>query len=310
MPNVYELITQRIIEQLEAGTVPWRIPWRGDAALPRNLHSNNAYRGINVFLLSCAPYSSPYWLTFRQAQALGGQVRKGSHGYPIVFWRWLDRPGACKGEEDVPSERHARAPLLRYYTVFNVDQCDGLPIPTVHDAATPFQPIERAQAILDGMPDPPSFRLGAPLAAYSPGPDVVLLPAREAFATPEHYYSTAFHECAHSTGHERRLSRKGVTDPTRFGSHEYSREELVAEMTAAFLCGHVALDAPFENSVAYLAGWLKVLRGDSRLIVQAAANAQQATDYILARASADDDGTGSRRHSALMGAQRIEPPVL
>jgi antirestriction protein ArdC len=280
--NVYEIITERIVTLLESGTVPWRKPWRGDSGLPQNLRSGKAYRGVNVFLLSCAPYTSPYWVSFKQAQQLGGSVRKGERGYPVVFWLWRDKQ---TGETvDHGASARGAAPMIRYYTVFNAaTQCDGLDVPTP-PAVTPFDPIERCEGVVAAMPGAPGIRHGGSMACYQPSVDLVAMPDRETFTTREMYYSTLFHELGHSTGHATRLSRPGITDPTKFGDHAYSREELIAEMTSAFLCGHCEIaPATLENQAAYLASWLKVLRGDSTLVVQAAAAAQKAADWILDR---------------------------
>lgn len=283
--TVYDVITDRILEKLEAGTVPWHKPWKGGAAgMPRNLKSKRAYRGINVFLLSCAGYGSPHWLTFRQATQLGGAVRKGEKGFPVVFWKWPDRDKA--GDNPGGDDRgKARGPILRYYTVFNVAQCDGIDDP---DAAEPptraFSPIAACEQVIADMPDPPKRGSGEARAYYRPSEDLVNLPPAELFDSDEELYSTLFHELVHSTGNSKRLGRPGVTDAVLFGSHAYSKEELVAEMGAAFLCGHTGIDtATLDNSAAYIASWLDKLRNDKRLVVHAAAAAQKAADHILGR---------------------------
>jgi antirestriction protein ArdC len=287
--NVYEIVTERIVTLLESGTVPWRKPWTGDSSLPQNLRSHKPYRGVNVFLLSCAPHASPYWVSFKQALQLGGSVRKGEHGYPVVFWLWPDKRATAAGDDAEGPTRPGRAPTPRYYTVFNAEQCDGLELPPAL-ARPPFEPIERCDAVVAGMPRPPAIRHGGSMACYSPSQDVVSMPAREAFTVREAYYNVLFHELGHSTGAATRLGRSGVTDPSKFGSHAYSREELIAEMTAAFLCGHCEI-APttLDNSAAYLASWLQVLRGDTKLVVQAAAAAQKAADWILDRCHVDEE---------------------
>ncbi len=279
MATPYDVITDRIMTQLEAGTVPWRKPWSA-GGFPRNLVSRREYRGVNVFLLSCAPYESPYWLTYRQAQELGGHVRKGEHGWPIVFWKWLER-------EDEDGEAK-RVPLLRYYTGFNLTQCEGIPAEKVPATTkTPpldFQPIAACEAVVQAMPSPPRLQHGFGQAAYSPPDDTVKMPSPERFTSAEHYYATLFHELTHSTGHKSRLARPGIADSVAaFGSPVYSREELVAEMGAAFLCGRTGIDtAPVtENHAAYVAGWLRALKADSKLVVMAAAQAQKAADFIL-----------------------------
>lgn len=272
--SVYDVITDRVVAALEAGSCPWRKPWTA-AGAPRNI-SGREYRGINVFVLRAASFSSPYWLTFRQALALGGNVRKGQRGTPVVFWRWLDE----KDAQGVPTGD--KVPLLRYYTVFNLEQCDNVPAPAGVEVPAVFDPIAAAEAFVASVPATSArIREGASLAAYNPTLDEILMPARTTFTQPAEFYSTLFHELTHSTGHASRLARPGIVNPIAFGSHEYSREELVAEMGAAFLCGESGiLPATIENSAAYLRSWIKVLKGDSRLVVFAAAQAQKAADWL------------------------------
>ncbi len=277
--DVYGIVTDRICALLEQGTVPWRKPWRSAEMLPTNLASKRPYRGVNVFLLSCAPYASPYWLTYRQAREAGGGVRKGEKGYPVIFWRWLERPAAEPDEQGRVGK--ARFPLLRYYTVFNVEQCDGIEAPSVAQPEQPFSPIETCERVIAGMPNRPTIEHNAGRACYRPSTDTVSLPRPELFENAGEYYCAAFHELGHATGHERRLGRDGVTDPILFGSHAYSREELVAEMTAAYLCGHCGVDNTLANSASYIAGWLRKLRDDRKLLVTAAGQAQKAADFIL-----------------------------
>lgn len=277
--DVYQIITDRIIEKLEAGTPPWRKPWRtagGKAQLPANLASKRDYRGVNVFLLHAAGYASPWWLSYKQAAEKGGQVRKGEKGFPVVFWK----PLAVKDKE---TGKDKQVPLLRYYTVFNSEQIDGLTLPDEPAEAGPgIDPVDAAEAIAAGYKDGPAVRHGFRQAAYKPGADEVVMPDMGTFFTPSGYYGTLFHELGHSTGHDKRLGRKGITEPHGYGSATYSQEELVAEMTAAFLLGHCGLEAPeLDNAAAYIQGWLKALKDDRKLVVVAAAQAQKAADHIL-----------------------------
>lgn len=279
--DAYERITARILQQLENGTVPWRKPWRGgEAGHPRNLVSGRHYRGVNVFLLACAPYDVPYWLTFRQAKKLGGRVQKGEESTPVVFWRWIERENADTGKVE-------KFPVLRHYNVFNLAQCD-LPPEKVPEVATVpennFEPIQVCEDVVAGMPDPPSIRHGGGSAYYRPATDSVQMPRPERFDVREEYYCALFHELTHSTGHPSRLDRPGITELKPFGTPDYSREELVAEMGATFLCGHCGIEnAVINNSAAYIAGWLQSLRDDNRLVIQAAGAAQKAADLILHR---------------------------
>lgn len=281
MDKVYNLITDRIIVLLEQGVVPWRKPWRGGDELPSNLVSKKPYRGINPFLLNCAPYGSPWWVSFKQAKKLGGSVKRGEKGFPVVFWKWMEK----RVEENGKTVTKAW-PMLRYYTVFNVEQCEGLDakVPAPPEPPATFQPIKAAEAVVKAMPDRPKIRHGKPRAFYSPSQDLVNLPKRELFESPEEYYSTKFHELVHSTGHRKRLARDEVMDFHGFGSEPYSREELVAEIGAAFLCGHAGIEtATLENSASYIDGWLHRLKDDKRLVVTAAARAQKAADFILGK---------------------------
>ncbi len=269
--SVYEIVTSRILAELERGVVPWRKPWR--TLPPANLISKKPYRGINVFLLALAGYGSQYWLTYRQAQALGGNVRKGEHGTKIVFWKF-DKFETETADGETEERKSA---FLRYYTVFNLEQTEGLKALL---ALPPAFPIESAEAIAAGMPNPPAFEQDAQ-AAYIPSTDMVTMPSRTAFDSQAEYYSTLFHELAHSTGHAKRLAREGFDSPQKFGSESYSREELIAEMGSAMLSGIAGIEqATISNSAAYLHSWIKRLKADSRLVISAASAAQKAADYI------------------------------
>ncbi|HSK80365.1 MAG TPA: ArdC-like ssDNA-binding domain-containing protein [Thermoanaerobaculia bacterium] len=295
--RIYQLVTDRILDLLEQGVVPWKKPWSttGKTVPPSNLVSLRPYRGINVFLLIAQHFGSPYWVTYKQALDLGGHVRQGERGTPIVFWR-IDNETADDTEEEITPTRRRRI-LLRYYTVFNVDQCEGIEDQgdATFDARRGFDPIPACAAAYTNMPNPPKLRHGGERAFYLRSDDRVQLPKPEAFSSPHSYYSTLFHELAHSTGHPSRLDRFAEEDDAGgFGSPPYAREELVAEMTAAMLCGVLGI-APIkveaispsgteellESSAAYLRHWADVLKADHRAVVIAAARAQKAADYIL-----------------------------
>ena len=285
--SVYDIVTDKILSLLEEGTVPWRKPWKSSGG-PRNLLSNREYRGINSFLLNCSPYSSPYWLTYRQATQKGGHVRKGEKSMLVVFWKFIEQ----KEKDDdsaSPGSPQGKVPLLRYYRVFNLDQVEGIDPPADEQPINPFTPIEQAEQIIENMECKPTIQYGGDRAAYSPSLDLIKLPERTAFSSPEEFYSTAFHELAHATGHASRLARKGVTEPSYFGSHSYSQEELVAEFGASMVCGVCGIEQQtIENSASYISGWLKVLKGDKRLAVIAAGQAQKAADLILNRDTKDE----------------------
>jgi antirestriction protein ArdC len=286
MSDVYSIVTERMITLLEAGTAPWRKTWRGGDS-PRNLVSKKPYRGVNTLLLSSAAFASLYWLTFNQVQQLGGRVKKGAKSELVIFWKFSEtrkEDGDAQSGDDRTPKR--RPPILRYYRVFNVEQTEGLekylPPPSEEQM---FTPMERAARIIEAMPQRPPIRHDEPSAYYAPARDFVNLPRPEVFDTPENYYAVAFHELTHSTGHESRLNRAGVAGSrlAAFGSADYSREELVAEMGSAFLCAEAGIESTLDNSAAYLKGWLGALRGDARLIVTAASAAQRAVDFILGR---------------------------
>lgn len=269
--SVYEIITNRILAELEKGVVPWRKPWQ--ALPPVNLISQKPYRGINVFLLSLPGYGSAYWLTYKQTQMLGGQIRRGEHGAKIIFWKCA----AYETETPTGQTDERRSAVLRYYTVFNLEQTDGLKANAKFPSANP---IESADSIIEAMPNPPAFKQDHH-AAYIPSNDTVTMPSRNGFDSREAYYSTFFHELIHSTGHSSRLNRDGINTPQKFGSESYSREELIAEMGSAMLCGLAGIEQQtLKNSVAYLKSWIDQLRSDSRLVISAASAAQKAADYI------------------------------
>ena len=273
MATIYDIITTDIITALEAGVAPWQQPW-SEASAPTNLVSRKAYRGVNVWLLLAARRTSPYWLTFKQALDLGGHVRKGERGRRIVYWHVSEATDDATGQV----ERHF-AP--RYSTVFNVEQCDGLTVPALEAPAVTVDPNEAAEAIVAGYVAGPTLDTTGHAAYYRPSTDHVTVPPRASFRDASSYYATLFHELIHSTGHWSRLRRFEATTAHRFGSETYSKEELVAELGAAYLLGAAGLEAPqVQQHAAYLKGWIAALRGDSRLILQAAAAAQKAADHV------------------------------
>ncbi len=283
--NVYEIVNDRVIKMLEAGTVPWHKPW-AEVGAPRNLVSKKPYRGINVFLLSATKYVQPWWLSYKQATDLGGYVRKGEESSIVVFWKVDAIEDPDKQEGEISSADKSRM-VLRYYRVFNVEQCD-LPekvlakLPAIETRE--HEPIDEAQVIYDSYPERPAITREGGKAYYSPASDTVNLPAHALFESAEEFYSTAFHEFTHSTGHPKRLARDSFKEPSHFGSAICSREELVAEMGSAYLCAEAGIStAVIENQAAYIQGWLLKLRSDSRLVVIAAAQAQKAADHIMNR---------------------------
>jgi len=288
MPNVYEIITARVVEKLEHGVIPWKKPWVSSDRPNQNFLSRKPYRGINVWLTAMEGFSSPFWMTFKQAQSLGANVRKGEHGTPVVYWNRLQVTDRNESGEDVEKS----IPFARYFTVFNVEQVDGLPMtkaelfPEQQERA--FSPIDAAERILDNMPERPVTRYFGSRAVYNLQTDVLTLPERERFTSDSGFYATAFHECGHATGHPSRLDRHsnaGLTVATNHGAIR-AREELCAEMTAAFLCGTAGIENEIDNCAAYVASWLAAIKGDPKAVIVAATWAQKAADYILGTSAA------------------------
>lgn len=284
LPKPYQVITDRIIEMLEQGVVPWHRPW-SKVADPKNLNSGKSYRGINTFMLSAASatygHTSPYWITFKQAKDRGGNIRKGEKGMPIIFYKLLEFDKSDEDNSDDDQELN-KIPMIRYSTVFNVEQCDGIDYPTPEILNQDFDPIQACEEIVQTMPRPPTILHGGARAVYSPAKDRITLPPKNLFEKPEEYYCTLFHELVHSTGHETRLKRHEIQKPSSFGTSAYAREELVAEMGAAFLCSKAWIDSQvIENSASYINGWIKRLKQDQKLLISAASQAQKAADYIV-----------------------------
>jgi antirestriction protein ArdC len=276
--SVAEIITEQIINRLEEGNIPWRKPWNGEAHAPRNLVTGKPYRGINAFLLACSGFSSPYFLTFKQVQEKGGQVKEGARSFPVVFWSMVTAEDRETGDEK-------SIPFMRYYRVFSVEQTT-LPVPELPQVEREFNPIEEAERIVDEMPMRPEIRTGEAKAYYVPLYDYINMPRKGLFHSDAEFYNSLFHELGHSSGHISRLARKGVMESTYFGSHDYSKEELIAEMTAAFLCGECGIACQtIDNSAAYIRGWIKTLksRDNKNLVITAASAAQKAYDFILNR---------------------------
>ena len=280
MPSVYEIVTEKIINQLESGVAPWRKPWT--CQIPANLLTQKEYRGLNVFTLASQGFPSRFWLTFNQATKLGGRIRKGEKSSPVVFWNIGDERETTTQDG---TKETSRSFLLRYYSVFNLSQAEGIDIhASLLQETRTNDPIETCEQLVTNMPNSPAFEQ-SDKAWYSPSSDVVGMPARGLFHSSEEYYATEFHELAHSTGHAKRLHRESFDNPVSFGSESYSKEELIAEMTAAMLCGIAGIEQQIlENSAAYLKTWIARLKSDSRLLVSAASQAQKAADFIQGKA--------------------------
>jgi len=291
--NLYDEVTARIIAEMEAGRVPWVQPWgkanSASAGLPRNALTGRSYSGINVLILwgavIGAGYPSQGWLTFRQALEAGGAVRKGERGISVVY---ADRfvPEAEKARAVETGGDARTIPFLKRFTVFNVAQCEGLPA-TLSPEPVPLPdreivPVAEAVIAASGV----EFRIGGSEAYYAPHPDFVQVPPQPAFFDQINYYRTALHELTHATGHPSRLGR---TLTGAFGSKDYAREELVAELGSAFLCASLGVE-PTVRHADYLGSWLEVLREDSRAIFRAASAASKAADWLLAQYAEAQDG--------------------
>jgi antirestriction protein ArdC len=283
--SLHEQITRKIVSDIEQGCIPWVQPWRDDGpawpgGLPRNAVTGRAYSGVNVLLLWAAAaerrFLSGRWLTFRQALYLGGCVRRGERGVQIVF---ADRIQTSP----LTDEDHEQAPLpgprvLRRFTVFNLDQCEGLPPSVVAQTSLTASAevfIPRADALVEATGA--DIRIGGAHAFYAPGPDYIRIPPPEMFHEPVNWHRTRLHELAHWTGHASRLARDFTG---RWASEAYAREELVAELCAAFLCAELGV-APTVRHGDYIGAWLHVLKGDSRAVFQAASLASRAANYLL-----------------------------
>lgn len=274
--DIYAAVTDRIVQQLEKGVVPWRKPWTGVRSGAISGATGKPYSLLNQMLLAKAGE----WYTWNQIQALGGKVRKGEKSSMVVFWKQTP----VKEEDPATGEQIERMiPVLKYFNVFHIDQLDGIEAKTIDPEAIDPATDTVADAIISGYLQ----RSGVELehrkgdeAFYSPSVDRVVLPLREQFPSMAEYYSTAFHELTHSTGHSSRLDR--ISRRAFFGNEDYSREELVAEIGAAALLNHCQIETAdsFKNSASYIQSWLRALRNDKKLIVSAAGAAAKAFELI------------------------------
>ena len=272
--DIYAAVTDRIIEQMEQGIIPWQKPWISNGKAVSHA-TGKAYSLLNQLMLG----RPGEYLTFKQCQAAGGKVKKGAKSSMVVFWKWIE-------QEDEETGETKEVPFLRYYNVFHIDQCEGITAKHTTEAAFPdgAEVLEAAQEIVYDYLGRTGVKLShteGDQAFYRPSTDEVVLPIRKQFVSTAEYYSTVFHELTHSTGHPSRLNR--LARPSFFGTEDYSKEELVAEIGAATLVNHVGLEtgSSLRNSAAYIQNWLKVLKDDKRFIVSAAGRAEKAVNLIL-----------------------------
>ena len=284
--NLYRDITDKIIAELERGIVPWVQPWTSSKqlcplGLPINGLTRRSYSGINILLLWSAleerGFASPYWVTFKQSIAMGGSVRKGEHGTHVYFADKFvpqKEQQRAKDEGTDPSAIH----FLKRYTVFNAEQCEGLPVELfgTNEPRQPCEIVPEAEALIASTGA--DFRIGGDQAFYVPSEDFIRIPNQTAYTDQINYYRTAFHELGHWTGHKTRLDRNLTT---KFGTVDYAREELVAEMATAFVCASLGI-IPTVRHADYIGNWLQVLKEDAKAIVRAASLASKACDFILA----------------------------
>ena len=303
--SIAEKIADSLLVALRNGTVPWRRSWKpshsGRGVAPTS-YAGKVYRGVNNFLLAIigAQFETPIFLTYRKARALGGNVKRGEKGFPVVFWKF----GKRKVKDSSGNEAEKGYAFMRGYTVFNVSQCENVPLPAWYrkmdkKSDTPTERIESCEKIVAGYQNPPGVvENHEGKAYYFPPSDVVTMPTRDSFDSPESFYHTLFHELAHSTGNPSRLKRD--LSGTQ-GSTSYAREELVAEISASMLAGIAGIDIDIENSAAYLGGWGKKLGADDwhtligedpKAFVMACQRAQKAIDHILGE-TPEDSGEGS-----------------
>lgn len=288
--DLYQQVTNKIIAMIEQGVAPWRRTW-STYGLARNYVTKHIYTGINLILLNNTSHQIPYFMTWKQVKDMGGKVRKDTKAEMAVYFNvyfknsldhTLDKETAFKLK--AAGEEIQILKFIRYYNLFNVADIEGISFEYPNVALKQHEKIEHCEKVLWYMPKCPVLKSSeGDQPFYSPELDFVNMPSVELFESPEAYYATLFHELIHSTGHECRLGREEVMNYQTFGSNKYAREELVAEMGASFLCSSVNIDydSIMENNAAYLAGWLKVLKEDSKFIFKAAAEAQKAADYIL-----------------------------
>ena len=287
---VYKRLTDQIIAQIEKGSAPWQKPWiMSGANTPKNFITKKPYRGFNLIATGSKEFQCPYWLTFKQIVALGGQILPNSSGTPIVYW--LKGSYEKKIDADETEERTFLSP--RYYVVFNLEQVEGIEweMPDNDETVDESLAGDLIEIYCEEENIDLTFTNTIDRAYYSPSRDLIHVPAINNFKNPNHFYSVLFHESVHSTGISKRLNRGLDTETRRFGDHLYSKEELVAEFGACFLMGIFDIhdETVFKNSASYLAGWVKKLKDQPQMLVSAANQAQRAVDFITKNASTNTE---------------------
>jgi len=282
--DIYQTITDRIIESLENGVAPWVKPWASCGA-PRNAVTGREYSGINMILLAMSPFANPLWLTYNQARAVNATVRKGEHGTQVVFFKPFKITDKNDAESTAPQgDNEKTIPLLRTYTVFNAQQIDNLPekyTQAIKPQLDSFADNEQAEVLLAKA----TIEYGKPRACFIPSLDRIHLPNKVEFRSIADFYATALHELVHFSGHTSRLARdfKG-----RFGDSSYAFEELIAELGAAFLCAHCSINGQLQHA-SYIGNWLKVLKNDKRAIFTASAAARKAAVFLVGEQEQEEE---------------------
>jgi antirestriction protein ArdC len=293
-PDLYQVVTNKVIALLEAGTVPWQRPWN-QYGLARNYATGHVYTGINAFLLNFFPsFDVPFYMTYKQAQALGGQVRKGAKAETVYFFKTLYKDADGKNLKPAQvaqlqtSEKFVKSiPMPRTFHLFNIADIDGIDFKIPELSDNPNAPIEACDnfvASLQAVPEVMHKDLNH--AFYAPVADQINMPPLPRFSGSPAYYKTLFHEITHSTGHESRLNRPGITLPMEQrvpGSEPHAHEELIAELGAIYLCQHAGISRqPLqENAAAYIDSYLSLLKNDKRFLFQASSQAQKAVNFLL-----------------------------
>ncbi len=279
--DIYQKVTDLIIEKMEHGQIAWEHPLINNCR-PQNLITGNIYKGINHLLLSL--FEIPYSMTFKQAKNIGASIKKGAKSLPVVYWN-ISRKTE-KNEETGDEHEHIYY-FLKYYNVFSIDDIENIPekyLAKTRHEKTNFIEIKSAERIIKNFKNAPKFEESTSDLVYIPSTDTIRLAKKEYFKNSTHYYSSLFHEMAHSTGHFSRLNRLNADySNLSFGSKDYAKEELTAELSASFLMAETGENINIENRAAYIQDWLTVLKSDKRMIVYAAAKAEKAVDYILNR---------------------------
>jgi antirestriction protein ArdC len=281
--ELFAQITDTLIAKMEAGVTPWNKPWSASTASPHNLSGRN-YRGANAFWLDMLRdmrgYTSPVWMTYNQASAAGGSVKKGEKGTCVFFWNFTEKANATTGKVE-------KMVWAKAYTVFNLDQTENVRHKAIDPLAQPsvFERNDAADALV--VATGAVITHGGDRACYVPSADVIRMPVKEAFTGSDAYYSTLFHEIGHWTGSDKRLKREFGK---RFGDMAYAAEELVAELTAAYVCAALGFDNPArDDHAAYLQAWIKVLKADPKAFITAAGKAQAAADFILSSQAEEEE---------------------